>query len=195
MLQYGVKTLDNFLFHNSQKKHSQGLLAGMKLGGVAAVGGSLLGYAGATAIQDQVTRRSPKVNLLITFLLLLQQSTRDYIDSHYKSNPEVYVSSPRKDASAASPAARRKLQDGGSPRGSRRGSSPRSRRGSLLPPGEFPERRGSLVQVCRERREGTRRAGGNVSSSKENVNGSRSDNGRRERPRHLPCKADRAKAL
>ena len=32
----------------------QGLLAGMKLGGVAAVGGSLLGYAGAAAIQEQV---------------------------------------------------------------------------------------------------------------------------------------------
>ena len=34
---------------------SQGLLAGMKLGGVAAVGGSLLGYAGAAAIQEQVS--------------------------------------------------------------------------------------------------------------------------------------------
>ena len=35
---------------------SQGLLAGMKLGGVAAVGGSLLGYAGAAAIQEQVSQ-------------------------------------------------------------------------------------------------------------------------------------------
>ena len=134
---------------------------------------------------------------------LLQQSTRDYIDSHYTTKPEVFVSSPRKDAAASSPAARRKQQqDGGSPR-SRRGSSPRSRRGSLLPPGDFRERRGSLVQVCRERREGSRRKGGSGSSIREKENGSRRENGsrkengsgRRERPRHLPCREDRAKAL
>ena len=134
-------------------------------------------------------------DVALTFLLL-QQSTRDYIDSHYTTKPEVFVSSPRKDAAASSPAPRRRMQDGGSPR-SRRGSSPRSRRGSLLPPGDFRERRGSLVQVCRERREGSRRKGGSGSSIKEKENGSRKVNGsgRRERPKHLPCRADRAKAL
>ena len=82
------------------------------------------------------------------------------------------------------------------------GGSPRSRRGSLLPPGDFRERRGSLVQVCRERREGSRRKGGGGSNSKEKekVNGSVNKDkvdgsGRRERPRHLPCRADRAKPL
>ena len=163
----------------------------MKLGGVAAVGGSLLGYAGAAAIQEQVIH-VPLMPPGDPVPPGLQQSTREYIDSHYTAKPEVFVSSPRKDAAASSPAARRKME----------GGSPRSRRGSLLPPGEFGERRGSLVQVCKERRDGSRRRLGGGSSGKEKENGSReTEDGsrkekvRRERPRHLPCRADRAKAL
>ena len=164
----------------------------MKLGGVAAVGGSLLGYAGAAAIQEQVIH-VPLMPPGDPVPPGLQQSTREYIDSHYTAKPEVFVSSPRKDAAASSPAARRKME----------GGSPRSRRGSLLPPGgEFGERRGSLVQVCKERRDGSRRRLGGGSSGKEKENGSReTEDGsrkekvRRERPRHLPCRAERAKAL
>ena len=49
-----------------------GLLAGVKLGGVAAVGGSFLGYTGACVIKEQKEMRS-------------------YIDDHYKAEPELCI--------------------------------------------------------------------------------------------------------
>ena len=55
-----------------------GVLAGVKLGGVAAVGGSILGYTGASVIKEQ-------------------RELRQYIDQHYKEEPELYVLSPREE--------------------------------------------------------------------------------------------------
>ena len=55
-----------------------GLLAGVKLGGVAAVGGSFLGYTGACVIKEQKEMRS-------------------YIDEHYKAEPELCIT-PRQEA-------------------------------------------------------------------------------------------------
>ena len=55
-----------------------GVLAGAKLGGVAAVGGSILGYTGAMVIKEQ-------------------RELRSYIDDHYKRDPELYVLSPREE--------------------------------------------------------------------------------------------------
>ena len=55
-----------------------GVLAGAKLGGVAAVGGSILGYTGAMVIKEQ-------------------RELRSYIDEHYKREPELYVLSPREE--------------------------------------------------------------------------------------------------
>ena len=55
-----------------------GVLAGAKLGGVAAVGGSILGYTGAMVIKEQ-------------------RELRTYIDDHYKREPELYVLSPREE--------------------------------------------------------------------------------------------------
>ena len=67
------------------------------------------------------------------------------------------------------------------------------------------------MQVCRERREGSRRKGGigtqfgtgrdeNRNKRKDDGNSRRETGrqdhpGRRERPKHLPCKAERTKAL
>eukprot|EP00090_Calanus_glacialis_P021948 TRINITY_DN33853_c0_g1_i1.p1 TRINITY_DN33853_c0_g1~~TRINITY_DN33853_c0_g1_i1.p1 ORF type:complete len:342 (-),score=85.99 TRINITY_DN33853_c0_g1_i1:104-1129(-) len=56
-----------------------GLLAGVKLGGVAAVGGSILGYTGASVIKEQ-------------------KEMRTYIDDHYKKQPDLYVLTPREEA-------------------------------------------------------------------------------------------------
>jgi len=56
-----------------------GLLAGVKLGGVAAVGGSILGYTGASVIKEQ-------------------KEMRTYIDDHYKNQPDLYVLTPREEA-------------------------------------------------------------------------------------------------
>lgn len=53
-----------------------GVLAGAKLGGVAAVGGSILGYTGAMVIKEQ-------------------RELRTYIDDHYKREPDLYVLSPK----------------------------------------------------------------------------------------------------
>ena len=55
-----------------------GLLAGVKLGGVAAVGGSFLGYTGACVIKEQKEMRS-------------------YIDQQYKAEPELCIT-PREEA-------------------------------------------------------------------------------------------------
>jgi len=56
-----------------------GLLAGVKLGGVAAVGGSILGYTGASVIKEQ-------------------KEMRTYIDDHYKNEPDLYVLTPREES-------------------------------------------------------------------------------------------------
>ena len=56
-----------------------GLLAGAKLGGVAAVGGSILGYAGASVIKEQ-------------------KDLRKHIDDHYKKEPDLYVLTPKEEA-------------------------------------------------------------------------------------------------
>ena len=55
-----------------------GLLAGVKLGGVAAVGGSFLGYTGACVIKEQKEMRS-------------------YIDQQYKAEPDLCIT-PREEA-------------------------------------------------------------------------------------------------
>ena len=55
-----------------------GVLAGAKLGGVAAIGGSILGYTGAMVIKEQ-------------------RELRSYIDDHYKREPELYVLSPKEE--------------------------------------------------------------------------------------------------
>ena len=55
-----------------------GLLAGVKLGGVAAVGGSFLGYTGACVIKEQKEMRS-------------------YIDQHYRAEPDLCIT-PREEA-------------------------------------------------------------------------------------------------
>ena len=55
-----------------------GVLAGAKLGGVAAVGGSSLGYTGACVIKEQ-------------------RELRTYIDDHYKREPDLYVLSPKEE--------------------------------------------------------------------------------------------------
>lgn len=55
-----------------------GVLAGAKLGGVAAVGGSILGYTGACVIKEQ-------------------RELRTYIDDHYKREPDLYVLSPKEE--------------------------------------------------------------------------------------------------
>ncbi|XP_023346162.1 uncharacterized protein LOC111715128 [Eurytemora carolleeae] len=56
-----------------------GLVAGIKLGGVVAVGGSILGYTGAKVISEQ-------------------RELRTYMDDHYKNYPEIFVSTPRAEA-------------------------------------------------------------------------------------------------
>ena len=53
-----------------------GFLAGAKLGGVAAVGGSILGYTGASVIKEQ-------------------REMRKFIDEHYKKEPDLYFQTPR----------------------------------------------------------------------------------------------------
>ena len=54
-------------------------LAGVKLGGVAAVGGSILGYTGACVIKEQ-------------------KDIRKHIDDHYKNEPKLYVLTPKEEA-------------------------------------------------------------------------------------------------
>ena len=51
----------------------------VKLGGVAAVGGSILGYAGASVVREQ-------------------RDLRTYIDEHYVREPDLYVLSPKEEA-------------------------------------------------------------------------------------------------
>ena len=56
-----------------------GVLAGAKLGGVAALGGSILGYTGAAVIKEQ-------------------KDVRKHIDDHYRNEPRLYVLTPREEA-------------------------------------------------------------------------------------------------
>ena len=56
-----------------------GLLAGVKIGGLAAVGGSILGYTGASVVSEH-------------------RELREYIDEHYEKEPQLYVQSPRDDS-------------------------------------------------------------------------------------------------
>lgn len=56
-----------------------GVLAGVKLGGVAALGGSILGYTGASVIKEQ-------------------KDMRKHIDDHYKKEPQLYVLTPKEEA-------------------------------------------------------------------------------------------------
>ena len=70
----GVKSLSNvvsFLCNDSCLQ--------VKLGGVAAVGGSILGYAGASVVREQ-------------------RELRTYIDEHYVREPDLYVLSPKEEA-------------------------------------------------------------------------------------------------
>ena len=81
-----------------------GLLAGVKLGGVAAVGGSILGYTGASVIKEQ-------------------RDIRKHIDDHYKNDPDLFVRTPRQEAAIN----RRRLSEQtppGTPRLGRTGSMP-----------------------------------------------------------------------
>ena len=55
-----------------------GLLAGVKLGGVAAVGGSILGYTGASVIKEQ-------------------KEMREHIDEYYTKEPDLYTLTPREE--------------------------------------------------------------------------------------------------
>ena len=58
-----------------------GILAGVKIGGLAAVGGSILGYTGASVVSEQ-------------------KELREYIDEHYEQQPELYVQTPMEEALA-----------------------------------------------------------------------------------------------
>ena len=80
------------------------LLAGVKLGGVTAVGGSILGYTGATVIKEQ-------------------REVRQHIDEYYKTDPDLFVRTPRQEATIN----RRRYSEqalSGSPRRYRAGSLP-----------------------------------------------------------------------
>ena len=70
----GVKSLSNVV---SFPPHGPALQ--VKLGGVAAVGGSILGYAGASVVREQ-------------------RELRTYIDEHYVREPDLYVLSPKEEA-------------------------------------------------------------------------------------------------
>ena len=101
-----------------------GLLAGAKLGGVAAVGGSILGYTGASVVKDQ-------------------QELRGYIDDHYKKEPDLYVLSPKEEAILN----RRRMSDKTPPDGSRHLPS-LHRTGSLYKKGPAGYRRPSAAGSC-----------------------------------------------
>ena len=58
-----------------------GILAGVKIGGLAAVGGSILGYTGASVVSEQ-------------------KELREYIDEHYEQQPELFVQTPMEEALA-----------------------------------------------------------------------------------------------
>merc|ERR1711915_233762 len=101
-----------------------GLLAGAKLGGVAAVGGSILGYTGASVIKDQ-------------------RELRGYIDDHYKKEPDLYVLSPKEEAVLN----RRRMSDRTPPETTRHLPS-LHRSGSLYRRGPAGYRRPSAAGSC-----------------------------------------------
>ena len=101
-----------------------GLLAGAKLGGVAAVGGSILGYTGASVVKEQ-------------------RELRDYIDDHYKKEPDLYVLSPKDEAILN----RRRMSDRTPPEGSRHLPS-LHRNGSIYKRGPAGYRRPSTSGSC-----------------------------------------------
>ena len=70
----GVKSLSNVVSFPCNYSCLQ-----VKLGGVAAVGGSILGYAGASVVREQ-------------------RELRTYIDEHYVREPDLYVLSPKEEA-------------------------------------------------------------------------------------------------
>ena len=92
----------------------------VKLGGVAAVGGSILGYAGASVVREQ-------------------RELRTYIDEHYVREPDLYVLSPKEEAELT-----RKLDRPAPVEPSRH--LPPSRPGSRRGPGGY--RRPSTVSTC-----------------------------------------------
>ena len=94
-----------------------GVLAGAKLGGVAAVGGSILGYTGACVIKEQ-------------------RELRTYIDDHYKREPDLYVLSPKEETMLS-----RRMSIRTPPEGSRH--LPGQRTGSLYKRGPGGYRRPS----------------------------------------------------
>ena len=101
-----------------------GLLAGAKLGGVAAVGGSILGYTGASVIKEQ-------------------RELRTYIDDQYKNEPDLFVLSPKEEAILN----RRRMSDRTPPESSRHLPS-LHRNGSLYKRGPAGYRRPSASGSC-----------------------------------------------
>ena len=139
-----------------------GVLAGAKLGGVAAVGGSILGYTGALVIKEQ-------------------RELRTYIDDHYKREPELYVLSPKEEtilnrrmSIRTPPESTRHLpgQRSGSlykrgPAGYRRPSSSGTGSCSSLPGSPAARRRGqSVKQPSHLKRKPTPRPGARTDLSK-----------------------------
>ena len=88
-----------------------GLLAGVKLGGVAAVGGSILGYTGASVIKEQ-------------------KEMRDHIDEYYTKEPDLYTLTPREEVLLT----KRRQSERTPPQSPGRFSGSGSRRERVLPP-------------------------------------------------------------
>ena len=113
----GVKNLSNvvLLFCNDSSLQ-------VKLGGVAAVGGSILGYAGASVVREQ-------------------RELRTYIDEHYVREPDLYVLSPKEEAELT-----RRLERPVAPAEPASRHLPPSRSGSRRGPAGY--RRPSTVSSC-----------------------------------------------
>ena len=88
-----------------------GLLAGVKLGGVAAVGGSILGYTGASVIKEQ-------------------KEMREHIDEYYTKEPDLYTLTPREEVMLT----KRRQSERTPPQSPGRLSTSGSRRERVLPP-------------------------------------------------------------
>ena len=88
-----------------------GLLAGVKLGGVAAVGGSILGYTGASVIKEQ-------------------KEMREHIDEYYTKEPDLYTLTPREEVLLT----KRRQSERTPPQSPGRLSASGSRRERVLPP-------------------------------------------------------------
>ena len=88
-----------------------GLLAGVKLGGVAAVGGSILGYTGASVIKEQ-------------------KEMREHIDEYYTKEPDLYTLTPREEVMLT----KRRQSERTPPQSPGRLSASGSRSSRVLPP-------------------------------------------------------------